>query len=150
MAEGDWTGRLQDIANVSDGNWTNILPKTLLLPVIAFFASLADAIGAFFDIPINTGLALGEGIGDLIDSFLGGGANIIQSGAAESAASLGSGIWAQFGPLTYAVAIGSVVLGALIIARARSEESTSNIFPGAGGIDAPEWLPFVGAEEGEE
>ncbi|MFC7026365.1 hypothetical protein ACFQJ5_16660 [Halomicroarcula sp. GCM10025324] len=149
MAEGDWTGRLQSIANVSNGDWTNILPKTLLLPVIAFFASLADAIGAFFDIPINTGLALGEGIGDLIDAFLGGGANIIQSGATESSTSLASGIWAQFGPFSFAVAIGSVVIGALIISRARQEESTSNIFPGAGGIDAPEWLPFVGEEEGD-
>lgn len=147
---GKWTKRLESIANVSNGNWTNILPKTLLLPVIAFFASLADAIGAFFGIPINTGQALAEGAEALIGSFLGGGANIIQSGAAESAASLGSGIWAQFGPLSFAVSIGSVVLGALIIARARSEESTSNIFPGVGGIDAPEWLPFVGAEEGDE
>lgn len=145
---GKWTERLNQIAKVDDGNWTNILPKTLLLPLIAFFTSVADAIGAFFGIPINVADALGEGVGDLIDATLGGGAQIIDLSAIESAESLTEGVWAQFGPFTFVIGIGVVILAAYVIARVRSQEATSNVWfflP----FDLPDWGPFGADEEGE-
>lgn len=142
MASGEWTTRLQNIANVTEGSWTNIVPKSLLLPVVAFFASTADAIGALFGIPINVADATAEAAGDLVSAVFGGSALVIDTGAIVSANSLQEGVWAQFGPFTFPIAVGVVVAAAWVYARSRSEPETSDWFP---------WLPdlpsFFGAEE---
>jgi hypothetical protein len=142
---GKWTERLQEIASVSEGSWTNIVPKTVLLPVIALFASLADAIGALFGIPINVADALGESIGGLVDATIGGSGDIISAGAQESIDSIGSGVWAQFGPFTFIVAIGVVIAAAYIVSVARAEEETSNFW-----FFLPFDVPILGTEEDGE
>jgi hypothetical protein len=142
---GEWTSRLQEIASVNEGSWTNVVPKTLLLPFIAFLTSVADAIGAILGIPINIADATAEAGGDLVDAVFGGSAQIIDTGAIVSANSLQEGVWAQFGPLTFTIGIGAVVAAAYIWARSRGEEETSNWF-----VFLPDLPGPFGAEEEDE
>jgi len=141
---GKWTGRLQDIADVSEGSWTNVVPKSALLPVIALLTSLADLIGAAIGVPINVLDATAEAAGGLVDAIFGGSALIIDTGAIVSADSLGSGVWAQFGPFTFIVGLGVVGIAAYVFAEWRSQEETSDWL-----FFLPD-IPFFGAEEEDE
>jgi len=125
---GKWASRLQQIASIKGGSLTNVVPKAALLPIIAALASLADLIGAIIGIPINIASAFGEGLASVATALTGGSGQILQAGATESAESLTSGVWAQFGPFTFPLAVGIIALTAYIFARARSEEETGDFF----------------------
>lgn len=125
---GKWTSRLKEIASVQNGSWTNVVPKSAILPVIALFASLADLIGAAIGVPISVLGAFGEGLSMVVMALTGGSGRILDAGATESAQSLTSGVWAQFGPFTFVIAIVVVTAGAYVFARARSEEETGDFF----------------------
>jgi|GEM_PF-6150666 len=141
---GKWTSQLEAIADVQDGSWTNVLPKSALLPFIALGASLADLVGAAIGVPINVLDATAEAAGNLVEAVFGGSALIIDTGAIVSADSLGSGVWAQFGPFTFIIALGVVGLAAYLFAEWRSQEETSDWF-----FFLPD-LPFFGADEEDE
>lgn len=95
--------------------------EVVIQPVTAFAGALADLAVAIFGSP----------------------ARIIIAGADATAASL-TGIF-NVGPLTFALGIGSVLLGLFLIGRYRDEEETGNFLPGL-----PFDLPFIGeSEEGE-
>ncbi|MBV0925020.1 hypothetical protein KTS45_12515 [Halomicroarcula limicola] len=142
MADNKWINKLNDIASTEGSSLTNVVPKAMLLPVIAFFTSAANAIGAAFNVPIATFDGFSAGVGELTSGLLEGPGQILSAGATESAQSLSQGVWAQFGPLTFPIAVGVVVLAAIVVARARENPATGNFLPGV-----PFDVPFIGTEE---
>jgi len=88
--------------------------------------------------------ALLASLGDLVVAFFGeGAAGIVEAGAEATQTSL-QGQY-SVGPLTFALAIGSVLLGLYVIAQYRDEEDTGNLIPGL-----PFDVPFIGEEEEDE
>jgi hypothetical protein len=144
MAEGKWITKLKNIGSVEGGGLKNTIPKAMLLPIIAFFTSMADAIGSLFGVPIATFDGFAEGVQVLISGFLEAPGQILIAGGQESARSLTQGVWAQFGPLTYIIAVGVVGGAAYLAAQAREEEATGNFVPGI-----PFDVPYLGTEEEE-
>jgi hypothetical protein len=139
---GRWIDKLQNIASVDSGSLEDVVPKALLLPVIAAFTSMADAIGAFFGVPISIFESIGESLDILIDGLFSQPGRILAAGGAETASSLQQGVWAQFGPLTYPIAVGVIVLSAYIVASYTAEEETGNLIPGL-----PMDVPLIGNNE---
>ncbi|WP_135304113.1 hypothetical protein [Haloarcula amylovorans] len=117
-----------------------------------FFAvgsALASGIFTLADVFIIPTGSFITSIGELIDSFIGGAAMIINFGAIASAVSIGpGGLFAS--PISFVIAIGVVLLGFYVLLAYISEEDTSNFFPLIGtGFDVP--TPgFLDAEEEEE
>lgn len=142
MATTDWIAKLRSIASVESNSLEDVVPKAFLLPVIALFASLAEAIGAFFGVPIAVFDAISQSVDALISGFFGGPARILDAGALESARSLTSGVWAQFGPFTFVIAVAVVLAAAFMIARFTAEEETGNLIPGI-----PADFPLIGNNE---
>ncbi|WP_338740377.1 hypothetical protein [Haloplanus salilacus] len=142
---GKWSSRLEKIANIEGGSLTNVVPKAALLPIIAALASLADLVGAVLGIPINIASAFGEGLASVATALTGGSGQILQAGATESAESLTSGVWAQFGPFTFPLAVGIIAVTAYIFAQGRSQEETGNFFWFIPDLPGP-----LGAEEEDE
>ncbi|MEA5387240.1 hypothetical protein VB779_09370 [Haloarculaceae archaeon H-GB11] len=145
MAEDKWIGKLENIADTDSDGLTNVVPKAMLLPVMAFMASLADAIGAAFGVPIATFEGFSDAVDVLIEGFVAAPGGILKAGADQSASSLTSGVWAQFGPFTFVIAAGVVVLAALVVARVRDEPETGNFLVGL-----PFDVPLFGTEEDDE
>ncbi|MCO8254543.1 hypothetical protein NKF26_12090 [Haladaptatus sp. AB618] len=139
---GRWIKKLNNIAAVDGGTLENVVPKALLLPVIALFYSIADVIGAFADVPIAIFQGFSESAKLLISGFLQSPGKILTAGAQQSAYTLQNGVWAQFGPLTYVLAVAVVVGSALIVARYTAEEETGNLIPGI-----PFDVPIIGNDE---
>jgi hypothetical protein len=80
----------------------------------------------------------------LIEGFVESPGDILIAGAEESSRSLAEGVWAQFGPFTFLIAVGVVIGAAMLVARSREEEETSNFIPGLpGGLD----VPIIGTDE---
>ncbi|WP_231183506.1 hypothetical protein [Haladaptatus sp. DYF46] len=139
---GRWIQKLNNIADVDGGTLENVVPKALLLPVIAVFYSIADLVGAFVDVPIAIFDSFAEGAGILIGGFLEPPGKILSAGGQQSAYTLQNGVWAQFGPFTYIIAVGVVVGGAFVVARYTAEEETGNLVPGI-----PFDVPIIGNNE---
>jgi len=139
-----WIERMKEISSVEGGSLTNVVPKALLLPVIAFFSSMADAIGSAFAVPIQTFRGFADGLGVLITGLLEPPGEILAAAGAESARSLTGGVWAQFGPFTYVIGTGVVLGAAYAVARYRAEDETSNFMPAL-----PFDVPVFGTEEDE-
>ena len=144
MAQGKWIQKLKEISAVEGSGLKNTIPKAMLLPIVAFFASSADAIGSFFAVPIATFEGFAEGVDVLIGGFLEAPGRILIQGGQESARALTQGVWAQFGPFTFIIAVGVVGGAAYVAAQARHEEATGNLFP-----SIPFDVPFLGTEEEE-
>lgn len=90
---------------------------------------------------------LAQAVGELIDAIVGGGAFIIETGAQVTGVSL-TGPW-NVGPLTFAVAIGAVLIGYFVIIKYLEERETGDTFPLIGGFGTD--IKFIGVtEEGEE
>lgn len=142
---GKWTERLREIASIEGGSLTNVVPKAAILPVIALLSSLAELIGAILGIPINIAGAFGEGLASVATALTGGSGRILSAGATQSAESLGSGVWAQFGPLTFPLAVLVITATAYIFAQGRSQEETGNFFWFVPDLPGP-----FGAEEEDE
>jgi hypothetical protein len=141
---GEWTSRLREIASVEGGSWTNVVPKSALLPIIALFTSVANLIGAAIGVPINVLDAVAEAAANIVEAIFGGSALIIDTGAIVSANSLQDGVWAQFGPLTFVIGLGVVGIAAYVFAEWRSQEETSDWL-----FFLPD-LPVFGAAEEDE
>lgn len=136
--------RLRSVSSINDGSVANVVPKAMLIPVVAFFTSLANAIGAAFGVPIATFDGLAKGAQELIRGLFGVG-SILDAGATASAQSFTSGPWAQFGPFSFVIAVGVVGLAALVLARARENPSTGNVV-----AYLPFDVPFIGTDEEEK
>lgn len=143
----DSVSRLRNIASIRGTSLENVVPKALLLPVIALFAGIGDIIDALTGIPVVVGNALGVNIADLVGATIGGGATVIDTGATVSARSLAEGVWAQFGPFSIVIAVVAVGGAAYVAASIRSIDQTGNF--GVVGF-LPGDIPFFGQDEDEE
>jgi len=117
---------MKSIASVDGDSLGNVIAKAILLPVTTLFASLSALIAAGIDVPIKTFDAFGTGLGGLAEALLSGPADMLQAGANEAAASIQSGVWSQFGPLSFAVMVGGVLAGAYLFAKYTDIPSTGN------------------------
>ncbi|WP_226010525.1 hypothetical protein [Halomicrobium salinisoli] len=116
--------------------------------LLAVGTALASGVLTIADVLIVPLSALTGAVGDLIDAIFGGAAQIIDIGALATALSIGPGGMFNLGPLTFALAIGSVLLGLYVVVAYLSEEPTGNFFPGIP-FDIP--TPgFTGPEEDED
>lgn len=139
--------RLRSVASIRGGSLENVIAKSLLLPVVAFFAGIADIATTLTGVPVAIGEALGVNLADLVDATIGGGARVVGAGASQSAQSLTQGVWSQFGPATLVIAVGVVGGAAYVAARIRSVDETGNF--GIVGF-LPSDIPIFGQDEDEE
>lgn len=144
MAENRYIEMLRNVSSVSSTRLEDVVPKALLIPVVVFFTKLGEAIAAFLGVPISITSALAEQGGNLVDSLLGGPARILDAGAMESARSLTSGVWAQFGPFTFIIAVIVLVGAAFVVSRWTNDRDTGNVVP-----LIPFDLPVIGNDEEE-
>jgi hypothetical protein len=134
---------IRELASTDRGGLKNILALMFLLPIYEFFRSSADAVQAIFNVPISMLTALADAFGGLIQAIFGGSANIINAGAMESTRSLTQGIWAQFGPFTFTVAVAVVLLTAYMVTMYAKEEETGDLPIPYSTTD----IPLIGSDE---
>lgn len=144
MAENRYIEMLRNVSSVSSSSLENVVPKALLIPIVVFFTKLGETIAAFLGVPISITSALGEQGGNLVASLIGGPARILDAGAAESAESLTGGVWAQFGPFAFVVAVAVLVGAAFLVSYWTNDEDTGNVIP-----LIPFDLPLIGNDEEE-
>jgi len=133
---------LKNAASINRGNLKNVVGVLFLLPIYAALTSIADIIDAIAGFPIAIMDAMSTGIGALINSLLENPAAILDASAAETIRSLTSGVWAQFGPLTWPLGTGVILLSGYLVSMYLEEDETSDIVPYSF-TD----IPFVGTEE---
>jgi hypothetical protein len=132
-----WIDRLKGLSNIGDQTLGSSFTKLLLLPIAAFFISLADLVEAGFSILVNPLSALGINVGELIDNLVGGSAQLLGTGVQVSGGDLNIFGIAAF-PLSFAIV--AVVL--FMLGWVLSQEDTSNLLPFTRAD-----LPILGAEE---
>lgn len=116
--------------------------------LLAIGGALASGVLTIADVFIVPLQALIGGVSDVIGSFFGGAATIIDFGAIGTAISIGPGGMFNVGPLTFALAVGAILLAFWLMRAYVSEEPTSNVFPGLP-FDVP--TPgFLDAEEDDK
>jgi len=141
-SENRYIEMLRNVSSVPSTSLEDVVPKALLIPVVVFFTKLGEAIAAFLGVPISITSSLAEQGGNLVDALIGGPSRILDSGAAESARSLTTGVWAQFGPFTFVVAVLVLVGAAFVVSAWTSDESTGNLIP-----LIPFDIPVIGNDE---
>lgn len=138
--------RLEDTAAIS-ASLDNVIAKSIFIPIVAFFTSIAGLIYSIFAVPISVMDAFAEAGGLLVDAIFGGAADFLDVSWTTSAQAWMSGVWNQFGPFTILVATG-VFLGIFyMLAKYRAMEVTGNVLPGFS--DVPSFIPLIGQDEDE-
>lgn len=131
----DWIDRLNDLARVD--SLDSALTRLLLLPIAAFFVQAANAIEAGSEVIIEPLSTFGIGLSSVIDSFLGGSAEVINAGAGSTAGDVG-----VFGLLAFPAALLLVFVGAYVVANYLQQEETSDFLP----LSFTD-IPFLGVRE---
>ena len=132
----------------SAGSLSRLIFNGIGAVFLAVGSALASGVLTVADLIIVPLSALGNAAGLNIDAIFGGAAQIINIGAGSTALSLGPGGAFNVGPFTFALAIGSVLLGLYLLVAYLSEGSTGNFVPGIP-FDIP--TPgFSGPEEDDE
>lgn len=108
--------------------------------ILAVFFSTASGILSVADLVIKPVEAFGDALSELVDAIVGGPAQIVLAGVEATANSILGPF--NLGPLSFALAIASVLAGLYIVAQYRDEESTGNLIVGL-----PTDIPFIGEEE---
>ena len=124
-ASGDgtqWISKLNSVASVQDLD--GALTRLLFLPIAAFFVQAANAVEAISNVIIDPLGAFGTGLGSIVNSILGGTANIVSSGSAASASDV-----PLFGIGAFPVALGIAFGSAFIIANYLQQPETSDLIP---------------------
>lgn len=115
---------------------------------LAIGSAIASGILTVADVIIIPAQMLAQSAGDLVSALFGGAGQIIQFGALSTAISIGPDGLFNIGPFTFALGIGTVLLGLFVVNAYVSEDSTGNFVPGIP-FDIP--TPgFLGPEEEEE
>jgi len=140
----DWIERLNELEDTvggeGDSSLVNVVERVLLLPLIAFFLQLANALEAILDVFIVPTNELIDGSTQFLTATFDGVENIIQSGAEASAGGVEG-----FGLVGFPLAQAVVLLGGAVIALF--------LLLGPTGDTAPFTftdIPFVGTEEEDE
>lgn len=142
----DWIERLNDISTIDSSTKTSdAFTRLLFLPIIAFFAQLADLTEAIFDLVITPLETLADGSDALITNLIGSGDGTGAAGIIADGVSATSGDISLFGivgfPASILIALGGLILVAVFLSR----DETSDILPGTF-TD----LPIIGVDEDEE
>lgn len=145
MSQDDRLKGLRELASTPRDNLRNVVALMFLLPIYEFFRSSADAIQAIMNIFIQPINAFAAGLEGLVDALLGGPVGILDTGATVSQQSLQEGVWAQFGPFTFTVAVVVVLSALYILAQYREHPETSDFLPGSS-TD----IPLIGSDEGDD
>lgn len=134
--------KLRQLAATDTSGFRNVLALMFFLPLYEFFSSSADAIAAIFSVPIRMLESFSTGIASLTATLLGAPEIVLEAGATESARSLTTGIWAQFGPFSLTVAVGVMLSTGYLISWYLEQEQTGNLVP---------WsfsdVPLIGSDE---
>lgn len=140
MASSDegWITRVENIRG--DGGLAGTIEKVLLLPVVAFFLQLANALEAILNVVIVPTQALAAGIGDFLGSLFGGVAQVLSAGAAGSAQNV-----QEWFVLSFPVAMGVVIAVAMIMAWYTDQNYTSDLIP----FTSTD-IPLIGNDEESE
>jgi hypothetical protein len=133
----DWISRLNDLASLPTESLDQAVTKLVLLPIAALFISFAETIEAIFNLITQPLFAMGTSIAAFVEAVIGGGADIVSTGADASA----TGTQA-FGILGFVVGLGVTLLGAYLLLQYLAQDETSDTIP----FTATD-LPFVGADE---
>lgn len=111
--------------------------------ILAVFFGITSGILSLADLVIKPVDSFATALGDLVTAIIGGPAEIVYAGVTATAESILGPF--NLGPFSFALAIGSVLLGLLVLSYYRDEEETGNLIPGL-----PTDVPFIGeTEEGE-
>lgn len=139
---------ISDLQDIAESNVSRILFAAFIYPVLQFFAKSSELIATLFDTVIVPATSFIDGLGQLILAIIVGAADIIDAGAGAAAESFLVGVWGALGPLSYPVAIASVLGGAYLMLQYLQTPETSDSLIGLfSGTDLPG--PF-GAEEADE
>jgi len=130
----NWISEVEDIRG---SELSDTIEKLLLLPILAFFLQLANALEAIFNVFIVPISALLDGIGQFIGSLFGGISQVIGAGAAGTAQNVQQ--WFVF---SLPVAVGVVLLIAMMFAWYTDQDFTSDLIP----FSSTD-VPFVGNDE---
>lgn len=115
--------------------------------LFAVGTAVASGVLTIADVLIVPIQALTTAASDLITAIFGGAASIINIGAISTALSIGPDGRFNLGPLTFALAVGAILLALYLVNRYVSNDFTGNVIPGVP-FDAP--TPgFEGPEEEE-
>lgn len=146
-AGGERVRRLfEDAANA--GSLAGVIFRGIGGILLAIGTAIASGVLTFADLFIVPMSALIGAAGDLINATLGGAAQIISVGAISSALSIGPGGMFNVGPLSFALGIGSALLGLYVVASYLGLPATGNFSLGIP-FDVP--TPgFGGPEEDTE
>jgi hypothetical protein len=131
----DWISRLNDVAQIDDLD--SALTRLLFLPIAAFFVQLANAVEAISRVFIDPLNGVATGIVSIVNSLLGGSAQIINLGADATAGDLSA-----FGIGAFPISLLIVFVGAYILAQYLERPETSDFIP----FTFTD-LPFVGVQE---
>lgn len=140
------TDRLTNVATaVNQNKIEGVIFGLVVLPLVEFAYGVANLISAILGVFINPLAAFGDGLGGIVDALLGGPATILNEAARVTANSFSSGVWAQWGPFTWAMGIISILLGSYAVSVYLRQEQTSDWMPYSF-TD----LPFLGTDEEDE
>jgi len=131
------TNWISEVEDIRGSNLSSTIEKLLLLPILAFFLQLANALEAIFNVFIVPISALIDGIAQFIGSLFGGISQVIGAGAAGTAQNV-----QQWFVLSLPVAVGVVILVAMIFAWYTDQDYTSDLIP----FTSTD-VPFVGNDE---
>jgi hypothetical protein len=112
-----------------------ILKQGIGATLLAVSAGVVSGVLSFFELITRPLDALAGAAASLTTAIFGSPAEIIISGADETAASLTGAF--SVGPGTFALAIASVLAGLWIVNAYLSEEETGNLIPGLPDIPTP-------------
>jgi hypothetical protein len=145
--------RLKSLGSITEDQAGRSVFLLILLPIAQFAFGVTDLLRAAFDLFIVPLRSFIDGIGALILAVIGGAADIVNAGSGAAAQAFLTGIWGALGPFAYPAAIGTIVIGAFVLARGLQEQETSDTIFGL--FSATDWpdLPLIGnigAEEEDE
>lgn len=121
-------------------NLQNVLKSGFGGILFALAGGIISGILSVTDVVVKPTEALADALGDLVTAMFGGPAEIILAGVQATAQSLLGPF--NVGPFTFALSIGSVLLGLWVLGRYRQETETGNLIPGL-----PIDIPWAGQNE---
>ena len=131
------TNWISEVEDIRGSNLSSTIEKLLLLPVLALFLQLANALEAIFNVFIVPISALIDGIAQFIGSLFGGISQVIGAGAAGTAQNV-----QQWFVLSLPVAVGVILLIAMMVAWYTDQDYTSDLIQ----FTSTD-VPFVGNDE---
>jgi hypothetical protein len=127
---------------------SDVVFKGIAAVAFAIGSALASGVLTMADLFIIPLSQLATGLGDIVNSLTGGSATIIDFGALATALALGPGGQFDAGPLTFALAVGAILMALYLVNRYIGLPGTGNILPLLPDVPTP-LLEDAEEDEGE-